>query len=138
MLNKITQVNMEFQKKIHEVHEDTDKYILDQIEIRSKQIEEFVKDNDLIDDSTDQSDDEEILEKYNKTWAAIEIMKQEIETLDANIQKIVKHKDTTIRCHEEFMQENYYDSLYKFGIFIDNRNNILKSLLLFKIFEKLY
>ena len=92
------------------------------MELRGEMIEEFIKKNKLTKKSTNKTkeQDDEMLDKYNKTLVAIEVIKPEIEYMNETTKKIIWEKDNIINKLEEFLMINLLDNLSALGVFPSN------------------
>ena len=87
--------------------------------LRGEMIEEFIKKNKLTSKSNNKTkdQDDEMLDKYNKTLLAIEVIKPEVESMNETIKKIILEKDNIISKLEEILMANILDNLGTLGFF---------------------
>ena len=90
--------------------------------LRREMIEEFIKKNKLTSKSNSKikDQDDEMLDKYNKTLLAIEVIKPEVESMNETIKKIIWEKDNIISKLEEILMANILDNLGTLGFFPNN------------------
>ena len=90
--------------------------------LRREMIEEFIKKNKLTSKSNikTKDQDDEMLDKYNKTLLAIEVIKPEVESMNETIKKIIWEKDNIISKLEEILMANILDNLGTLGMFPNN------------------
>ena len=121
-INKLNFIIRELKDRIPKVYLSAHKHILEQIELRGEMIEEFIKKNELISKSNNKTkdQDDEMLDKYNKTLVAIEVIKPEIEYMNETIKKIIWEKDNIISKLNELLMANILDIAATLGISPDN------------------
>ena len=121
-INKLNFIMRELRYRIPKVYRITHKLILEQMELRGEMIEEFIKKNKLISKSNNKTkdQDDEMLDKYNKTLVAIEVIKPEIEYMNETTKKIIWEKEHIISKLNELLMANILDNVAKLGIFPNN------------------
>ena len=122
VIKKLNFIMREIRNRIQRVYRSTHKHIVEQMGLRGEIIEEFIKKNKLTSKSNSKikDQDDEMLDKYNKTLLAIEVIKPEVESMNETIKKIILEKDNIISKLEEILMANILDNLGTLGLLQNN------------------